>query len=197
MTIWSNFGRRANVQWLDESGVVVSIGLMGTERDALDLVRQVRMVDQTAFTQLTADVSRWVEQQIPVASSIELGGLEIERRNDTGRIALCARTPGSERQCAAAQDANVGVIDLGVVIDGRWYAIGHRPLTEEYTPDMDALSFDLDGVGKAGVEWRSNDDGIWYVADLGTARTSTTNLGTILGGVSGTISRLLVPSTFG
>jgi hypothetical protein len=194
--VWRTFGR-ANVQWLEPSGVVVQIGVVGTEADALAIVSQVRMIDQPAFLALAAGVSRWVEQELPVTSSIDLGGLQIERRNDTGRIALCVRTPGSENQCAAAQEMSEGVIDFAVIVDGRWYAVGHRPLTEDYTPDVDALSFDLDGNGAAPVVWSSTDAGIWYVADLGTARTSTTNLGTILGGVTGTVSRPLVPSTFG
>jgi hypothetical protein len=195
--IRANFDR-VDLQWLDPSGVVVNIGYIGAEAEAIELAGQVRMIDQTAFTAIASTVSSWVRQQIPVTSSVELGGLQIERRNDAGRIALCVGSSGSERQCAAAQDVNGGVIDLGVVIDGRWYAVGYRPHTDDdFTPDMDALSFDLDGTGTAGVEWRSTDEGLWYVADLGIARTSTTNLGSILGGISGTISRPVVPSTFG
>lgn len=196
LLIRTDYGR-TNLQWRDPSGVIVNIGFVGTEADALKFVSQVRMIDQPAFLALAAGVSRWVEQEVPVTASIEFDGLEIERRNDTGRIALCVRTPGSERQCAAAQDVNSGVIDLAVIVDGRWYAVGYRPLTEDYAPDMDALSFDLDSNGTAAVAWRSTDAGIWYVADLGNARTSTTNVGTILGGVVGTISRPVVPSTFG
>lgn len=197
MFIRSNLDR-VDLQWLDPSGVVVNIGYVGTEAEAIELAGEVRMIDQTAFTAIASDVSRWVEQQIPATSSVDLGGLQIERRSDTGRIALCVGSSPSERQCAAAQDVNGGVIDLGVVIDGRWYAIGYRPHTDDdYTPDMDALSFDLDGTGTGSVEWRSTDEGLWYVADLGSARISTTNLGNILGGISGTISRAVVPSTFG
>lgn len=186
-----------NVQWLEPSGVVVNLGVVGTEADALELASQVRMIDQSAFTQLASSVTRWVEQELPATASIELGGLQIERRNDTGHIALCVRSAGSESQCSAAQDVNGGVIDLAVIVDGRWYAIGYRPLTEDYAPDMDELSFDLDGTGAAPVDWRSTDGGIWYVADLGNAHSSTTNLGTIIGGIAGTISRPIVPSTFG
>lgn len=188
---------RSNAQWLDPSGVVVNVGVVGTDADALALVSEVRMIDQPAFEQLASVVSRWVEQQLPTTSSIELGGLQIERRNDTTRVALCARMAGQVGHCAAAQDGNGGSIDLAVIVDGRWYAVGYRPLTDGYTPDMDGLSFDLDGNGAAPVTWRSTGDGIWYVADLGTARTSTTNLGTIISGVSGTVSRPIVPSTFG
>ena len=185
---------RTNLQWQDPSGVVVNVGFVGTEADALELVSQVRMIDQSAFVALVADVTRWVEQELPLTSSIDLGGLKIERRNDNGRIALCVRASGSESQCAAAQDVNDGGIDLAVIVDGHWYAIGYRPLTEGYTPDMDALSFDLDGNGAAPLAWSST-DGIWYVADLGTARTSTTNRGTITSGADGTMRRPILPIT--
>jgi hypothetical protein len=60
---------------------------------------------------------------------------------------------------------------------------------------MDALSFDLDGNGAAPVVWSSTDGGIWYVADLRTARTSTTNRGTITSGADGTMRRPILPIT--
>jgi len=190
---------RVSVQWLDASGVAVSIGLVGTEEEALALVDAVRTIDQSAFVALASDISRWVEQELPVAETTDLGGLQIERRNDSSRIALCIGSTDSAPLCTATSDVNGGVIDVSIIIDGRWYAVGYRPPTDDdYTPDMTELTFTTSDAARAPVAWRATDDGgTWYVADLGDARTVNTNLGMILGGIVGTISRPIVPSIFG
>jgi hypothetical protein len=192
--VWTGLGR-ANVQWLDPSGVVVQLSIEGSESDALALVSEVEMIDQGAFMDLGAEASRWVESDLPVIASADLGDVQVERRGSNDRVALCVRTAGAAA-CAAKRDVNGGAVDLTAIVEGRWYVISFRPSALDSTASLDALSFTVEGDVVSSVGTQSDADGTWFVADLGEARTATTNHGWNAGEAWRDIARPTIASTF-
>jgi hypothetical protein len=192
--VWSSLGR-ANVQWLDPSGVVVQLSIEGPESDAVALVSEVEMIDHGAFVGLGSEASRWVESDLPVIASADLGAVEVERRGDNDRVALCVRTAG-DAACAAKRDDNLGAVDLTAIVEGRWYVISFRPSALDSTASLDALSFTVEGDVVSSVGTQSDAGGTWFFADLGEARTATTNHGWNAGEVWRDIARPTIASTF-
>ena len=191
---------RTFASWLEPSGELVTVIVLGEGQDMTGLVRSIKMIGPDRWTSLSHSVSESISAHVPVFSIATIGTATMVLRQDSSTQALCLRIDGSNEMCAGQpthRPQPMLFISAEAEVDGHWYIYGYRSNAVDTLDDAQRSSVrfrDADGTDQQ-PDWSESATADWYIVRLPDGRNSIdTNQGEMIGGVSGALLRPLLPT---
>lgn len=191
----TEFRDRTSLLWFDSSGVAVSIAQSGFGVDVASVMGSVRLVSEPEWMQIGDKVSQQAQASIAEANRGSVDGASIIYRNGQGAMsALCLEVDGSEQVCAPSPNLNDSDLASSsqVELDGHWFILGFHKTDPDQPISISDLTY-TDALGTCcDVQWSESNGATWYLVRVpDSVQTVQTNLGDVMGGPIGWISRPL------